>query len=86
MSSYLFGGHLHERLAIRIVDVADRREVEASERLQVRQIGSIKIDAIETNPDENGRCDYCTKDKPSGGLDPAKRGVAVTAERAPARA
>lgn len=62
----VFGGHLHELLAIRIVDVADCREVGAYEWFQVRQISSIDIDAIETNAHETGRYECRAKEKHSG--------------------
>ena len=58
----VLGGHLHERLAVRIVDVTDGREIEADEWFQVRQIGSVKIDAIETYSRENGRYEGCTEE------------------------
>jgi hypothetical protein len=38
----LEAGHLYQRLAIDLVDVADGRKIEADERLQLRQIGSVQ--------------------------------------------
>ena len=68
--------HLYQWLAIDVVDVADRWEVEANERLQIRQIGSIKIDMIETNPDDCSCYECCKKEKPNGRPPPARLGVA----------
>jgi hypothetical protein len=78
----VLGGHLHERLAIRIVNVADPREAGADEWFQVRQIRAVKIDAIETNPDESGRYECCRKQKPGGWLTPSQRGVAAATHSA----
>jgi len=48
----MFGGHLYKRLAVDVIDVADGREIEVDERFQIRQIGSVQIDVIETNPND----------------------------------
>jgi len=76
----VFVGHLHERPAIRIVDVTNGGKVEADEWSQVRQIGSVKINAIETNPYTCGRYERCTKEKPGGWPPPAQCGIAATAD------
>src|ERR1700684_79518 len=78
----MFGGHLYQRLAIDVVDVADGREVEADERFQVRQIGSVEIDVIKTDPDDSDCYECCKKEKPSGRPPPAQRRVAATADSA----
>jgi hypothetical protein len=62
----IFGGHLHERLAIDIVDVADPREFEMDKCFQVRQISPVKIDVMESNGDDSGH-DQCTNEKSNGG-------------------
>ena len=52
MSSYagdlaVFRGHLNERPAVDIVDMADGGKLKPAECLQVGQVGSIKIDVID---------------------------------------
>jgi hypothetical protein len=51
----MFCGHHYQRLAIDVVDVADRRkiEIESDERFQIRQIASVQKDVIETNPNDS---------------------------------
>jgi hypothetical protein len=51
--------HLNERLTVGIVYVADRRKLKAGEWSYVRQVGSIKIDVIESDCNESGRNDSC---------------------------
>ena len=62
----MFGGHLYKRLAVDVIDVADGREIEVDERFQIRQIGSVKIDMIRTNPNESDRYEGYEKKKPRG--------------------
>jgi hypothetical protein len=57
----LFGGHLHERLVVNIVDVADPREFAADKCFQVRQISSVKIDMMESNRSESEHAEGQTR-------------------------
>jgi hypothetical protein len=50
---------LNKRLAVGVVDVADRRKLEAGEGSYVRQVGSVKIDVMESDCKEGGRNEYC---------------------------
>ena len=61
----VFGGHLHQRLTIDIVDVADPREFAADKCLQVRQISPVKIDVMESNRGESDHAEG-TNEKRSG--------------------
>jgi hypothetical protein len=51
--------HLNERLTIGIVNVADRRKLKTGKWFYVRQVGSVKIDVIESHCNERGRNDCC---------------------------
>ena len=64
----VFGGHLYQRLAIDVVDVADGREIEADERFQIRQISPVQIDVMETNPDDGSCYECCKKESPAADL------------------
>jgi hypothetical protein len=46
---------LEKRLVIGVVDVADRRELEAGEGSYLWQVGSVKIDVMESGCNEGGR-------------------------------
>jgi hypothetical protein len=54
---------LNKRLAVGVVDVADRRKLEAGEGSYVRQVGSVKIDVMESNCNESDRNEYCANKK-----------------------
>jgi hypothetical protein len=54
---------LNKRLAVGVVDVADRRKLEAGEGSYVRQVGSVKIDVMESNYNESDRNEYCGNKK-----------------------
>ena len=46
---------LNKRLAVGVVDVADRGKLEAGEGSCVWQVGSVKIDVMESGCNESGR-------------------------------
>jgi len=54
---------LKKRLAVGIVDVADRGKLKAGEWSYVRQVGAVKIDVMESDCNESGRNDCCANDK-----------------------
>ena len=55
----VFPCQLHEQLAVGVVDVPDRRKLEAGEGSYLRQVGSVKIDVMESDCKEGGRNEYC---------------------------
>jgi hypothetical protein len=51
--------YLTERLAVGIVNVADRRKLEAGEWSYIRQVGSVKIDVMKSCRSKTRRDNRC---------------------------
>jgi hypothetical protein len=71
---------LNKRLAVGVVDVADRRKLEAGEGSYVRQVGSVKIDVMESDCNEGGRNEYCANEKATDHPSPTQAAKAGTSE------
>ena len=83
----VFRGHLNERPAVDIVDVADGGKLKPVECLQVGQIGSIEIDVMNCACNQSGRQDCRANHKANEAKPPGQSDeVATSVEETPGKA
>ena len=76
----VFRGHLNQRPAVDVVDVADGRKLKPAECFHVGQVGSIETDVIDRPSNQRGRNDARAKQHAHRATPPAQSAQAAAAD------